>query len=305
MPTYPYSPTLTVDALLKQPRVLARDLASLAWQRFVADRIFARGTSEMVAGGAAIYQRAESIFPDRDAEEVGVRAEFPRTGWTEALLTAAVRKFGLEVPISFESIRRNQMDQIMRAQIKLANAVVKFVDTQAMTLLTTDGAISTSAASGDWSTAATDIVADIANARKVITDQNEGYEGDTMILNPAQELDLLLDADIRNALPRETSTTNAVMQGRPIPIMGIRTLLVTPQLTAGTVFILNGGIVGTIADEQPDAQEGYVGYAPAGGPSLYAKVYEETGRDEKIVRAARFPAMWIAEPKAAYKITGA
>jgi hypothetical protein len=305
MPTYPASPTLTVDALLKQPRVLARDLASLAWQRFVADRIFARGTSDMVAGGSAIYQRAESIFPDRDAEEVGVRAEFPRSGWTEALLTAVVRKYGLEVPISFESIRRNQMDQIMRAQIKLSNAVVKFVDTQAMTLLTTDAAVSTSAASGDWTTAATDIVADIANARKVITDQNEGYEGDTMVLNPAQELDLLLDADIRNALPRESSTTNAVMQGRPIPIMGIRQMLVTPQLTAGTVLIMNGGIVGTIADELPDPQEGYVGYTPTGGPSLYAKVYEETNRDEKIVRAARFPAMWIAEPKAAYKITGA
>lgn len=305
MPTYPGSPQLTVDALLKQPRLIARALTDLANKRFVADRIFSRGTPEMVAGGAAQYQKSESIYLDRDFEEVGVRAEFPRATWSEAIFTEAVRKYGLEVPIAFESVRRNQMDQLARAERKLANGLVKFVDTVAMARLIADASILTGAASGDWTTAATDIVLDIATARKAINDQEEGYDADTMVVNGAQELDLLNDKDIRDALPRETQNST-VQTGRPPLLLGINQILVTNQLTAGTVFILNAKVVGTIADEQPEASEGYASYSPGPGQApMYVKRYVEDGRDEHILRAARFPAMWIAEPKAAFKITGA
>lgn len=307
MPTYPGSPTLTVDRLLKQPTLLTRSLTSLVSKRFVADRIFARGTSQMVAGGAAQYQKSESIYMDQGSavEEVGVRTNFPRATWSEAIFTAIVRKYGLETPISFEAIRRNSMDQIARAQRKLANGLTKFVDSKAMSLLLSDPDVLTQAASGDWSTTATDIISDIANARKKITDLDEGYDATTIVMNPAQELDLLLDADIRAALPRETGAS-AVQTGRAPIILGLDTMLVTPQLTAGTVLILESKVVGTIADEQPEPGEGYVSYSPgADFAPIYVKVWEETGRDEKIVRAARFPAMWLSEPKAAVKITGA
>ena len=59
MPAYPGSPTLTVDALLKQPRLLARSLTNLVAKRFVADKLFTKGTPEQVAGGAAQYQKSE------------------------------------------------------------------------------------------------------------------------------------------------------------------------------------------------------------------------------------------------------
>jgi hypothetical protein len=305
MPTYPGSPTLTVAMMLKQPRVLSRNLTSLVSKRYAADELFARGTPEMVAGGSAVYQKSESIFPDKDIEEVGVRAEFPRTGWSEALYTAVVHKYGLEIPIAYESIRRNAMDQVVRAQRKLANALVRFVDTLAMTLLTTDADVLTDTASADWTTANTDIIGDIATAKKLIYDLNEGYDPDTMVVNPAQELDLLLDADIRSAMPRETAAS-AVQTGRAPVILGISKLIVTPQLTAGTVVILESKTVGTIADESPDAGEGYVSYSPgAGFAPVYVKVYDETKRDERVIRCARFPAMWLSEPKAAIVVTGA
>lgn len=307
MPAYPSSPTLTVDALLKQPRLLTRSLTSLVSKRFVADKIFARGTTEMVAGGAAQYQKSESIYMDSGSavENVGIRAEFPRATWSEALFTAAVRKYGLETPISFEAIRRNSMDQIARAQRKLGNGLTKFVDTQAMNLLTTDADVLVRAASGLWSTAATDVISDIANARKAIADQDEGYEADTIVVNPAQELSLLLDADIRAAMPREQATS-AVQTGRAPLLLGLDRMLVTTQLAAGTVLILNSKVVGTIADERPGPGEGYSSYdtGPDFAP-VFVKVWEETGRDEKIVRVARFPAMWLSEPKSACKITGA
>ncbi len=304
--TYPGSPTLTVDALLKQPEIISRALTSLASKRFVADRIFTRGTGAQVAGGGARYQKSESIYTDRDAEEVGVRAEFPRAAWSEALYTAEVKQYGLEVPINELAIRRSQMDVVARAERKLANAVVKFIDTKAMTLITTDADVQTFAASGDWSTAATDIVADLAEARRLIDVQSEGYEADTLIVNPAQLKDLLVDKDIRDAMPRETSDST-VQTGR-IPnlrVLGLE-LIVTPNLTAGTALVLQSKIVGTIADETPDAAEGYTGYDPGEGQSpIYVKVYDEPQGSDKIVRAARWPAMWLAEPKSAVKLTSA
>jgi len=308
MPAYPGSPRLTVDALLKQPRILSRSLTSLTSKRFVTDKILAKGTPEMVAGGSAVFQKSESIYPDKSQttpEQVGVRAEFPRAGWTEELFTAAVRKFGLEIPISFESVRRNQMDQMARAQRKLANAVTKFVDGLLMDMLETDGDMLTDTASANWSTSGTDIIADLADFRKQIYDLDEGYEPDTLLLNPAQELDLLMDADIRAALPRETASS-AVQTGVAPLILGINQMLVSPTVTAATLFLLESRIIGTVADEQPDAREGYSSSPVDGGFSpIWVKTYEETKRDEWIVRAVRFPAMWLAEPKACIRVTGA
>jgi hypothetical protein len=304
-PTYPGGPEMTVDALLATPRVLLRDLTDLEEFHFVADNIFARGTADQIAGGVAWYQRSESIFPNRDPEEVGVRSEFPRAAWSEEVRSAFVKKYGLEVPISFEAARRNQIDMVTRAQRKLANALVKSVDSLAMTLLTTDPDVPTTTASGDWSTAATSIVADLANARKAIADQNEGYNPNTLVVNPAQELDLLLDAEIRDALPRESQNT-AIQQGRPVPILGFTQVLVTPWLTAGTVLVLQQKVIGTIADESPAGNEGYTTYSPgAGRAPLYMKIRRDDDHDDWIVRVLRLPAMWLSEPKAAFKITGA
>ncbi|MBA2741950.1 MAG: hypothetical protein H0U46_08060 [Actinobacteria bacterium] len=304
-PTYPGSAEMTVDALLRRPTVLLRNLADLVNQRFVADQIFTRGSSEQVAGGAVWYQRSESLFPNRDVEEVGVRSEFPMAGWSEAVYSAFVKKYGLEVPISFEARRRNQIDIVSRSQRKLANGMVKFVDTLAMSLLTTDPDVNTQVASGDWSTAATDIIADLATARRTVEDQNEGYMADTLVLNPAQNHDLFLDTDIRNALPREAKN-GPIQTGRVMPILGFDKIIITPQLAAGTVLVLTSKVIGTIADESPDSSEGYQSYSPgAGFAPIYMKIYAKEGIDEWRVRVARFPAMWIAEPKSAVKITGA
>jgi len=306
MPPYPGSPTLTVAALMRQPRILARELTSIANKRFVADRIFSRGSPDQVAGGAAIFQRSESIYPNKDAEEVGLRAEWPRASWTEALQTAVVRKYGLEVPVTDEAVRRNALDTLMRAQVKLANAVVKFVDTKAMTLLTTDPDRLTVGATADWTTAATDIIFDIAKAQGMVADQDEGYVADTLIVNPAQQLDLIVDKDIRDALLQAGSNiSSTVLTGQAAPILGLRQVLVTPQLAAGNVLLVSSGITGTIADEPPEAREGYTTYNPAVGGPVYVKLYRNDNVDETIVRCARFPAMWITDPKSYVHITAA
>lgn len=322
MPVYPYLPhTFTVSDLLKRPAFMARALALLSRQRFVADIIFAHGTPDQVAGGAAMFQRSESLFLDRDAQEVGVRAEFPRSGWTEQVFQAFVRQYGLEVPINDLSRRRNQIDQVQRALVKLANNMVRFVDRQAMQLLTTDPGVQSFAGSGSWAIQATDKVHDIAWAQKLIEDQDQGYVGDTLILHTDQEFELLIDDHIANRMSRE-STQSTIMTGRMMPILGLRYVLRTRQITAGTAIVLNSKMVGTIADEVPTADEGYQTYNPGPNtapdlnapgtanppdsdlPPIYTKIYRQDETSDSVIRGARWPAMWLTDPKSAVLITG-
>lgn len=306
-PTYPGGGAqVTVDTALRFPNIIARALVDLTYQRFVADRILARGTSDQVAGGAAVFQRAEGLFPDRSAELVGVRSEWPRSGWTVPdLFAAAVKKLGLEVPIADETRRRNAMDEVARAQRKLANAVIKFVDGLAMTMITTDAAINTYTAATTWTGGTPNILGDLAAGRNLVNNADLGYEVDTLVLNPAQETAMLTDATIRGILPRESTPRNAAITGTPVPLLGLRQILVTNQIPAGKGLLLQSGVAGTIADEAPLPNEGYNGYAGgAGEPTLYVKQYREDDRDETIVRVARFPAMWIAEPKSVVYMQG-
>jgi hypothetical protein len=306
-PTYPGGgPQVTVDTAMRFPNIIARALIDLAYQRFVADRILARGSAEQVAGGAAVFQRAEGLFPDRGAEEVGVRSEWPRSGWTVPdLFAAAVKKYGLEVPIADETRRRNAMDEMARAQRKLANAVVKFVDATAMTMITTDAAVNTFVATNTWASGSANILGDLAASRTKVNNIDFGYEVDTLIVNPIQETSLLTDATIRGILPRESTPRNAAITGIPVPLLGLNQILVTNQIASGTGLLVQAGVVGSIADENPDAGENYVTYDPgAGAARIWVKMYRGEERDETIVRCARFPAMWVSEPKAAVVMTG-
>jgi hypothetical protein len=306
MPTYPSdSPPVTVAAMLERPQLLARDLTSLAAKKFVADRIFMRGPSSITAGGSVDYQESESIYPDRDLEEVAPRAEFPMTGWSEVIKTATVKKYGLQAPIAFESVRRNRLDQLIRAQRKLANATVRFVDTKAMALLVNSAAIEDVGAVAVWSdTANAKPINDIAKAIMEIELEEEGYDADTLVINPINEYEMLINAQLLAALPREDRDGN-VQTGRVAPILGLRQILVTSRIAEGRGLVLEARTVGTIADEQPENSEGYVAYDPgAEQANLWVKVMKDDDHDEWRVRAARFPLMFVAEPGAAKELTG-
>jgi hypothetical protein len=306
--TYPSTAAqLTVDVLLRQPQILLRRLTDLVNARFVADKVFMRGTPEMVQGGVVRFQRSESIYVDtpRDIEEVATRSTWPRAGWTEAILTDIVHQYGLEVPIADLTVRRSAYDVVDRAMVKLANNLVRFVDTKAMTLLTTDANVQTLSATASWSGGSQNIIKDIAAARKLIADQDQGYVLDTMIVNGREEQSYLNDATVRGALPRETNA-GQLQTGQVAPLLGLRQILVTPRLTAGTVVFMESKMAGTIVDERPDPSEGYASYDPgAGFAPVYMKVYREESNSDRIVRAARWPAMWLAEPKSVVVMTGA
>lgn len=311
MPETGGSPTLSVRALLNQPTLLSRELVNLVYKRLIADRLFVRGSAEQVAGGAMRYQQLESIFVDDDPDEIAEGADFPLTDWTEVLKTEPVRQYGFGVRVTNLAIRRNQRDMVARGQRKLANRLVKFIDTKAMAVLEDAGGVAgvqTQAASALWTTAGTDIIADIGAAQEKIETQDNGYngfEGATLVLHTNMRDALLNNTVLRAALPRET-TDSQIRTGMMAPFLGVREILFTPQITSTKAILLDTTMAGTIADERPDASERWVSYDPGPGFSpVYVKV-EDDGKPavHKRVYAGRWPAIALPEPKAVVVITG-
>jgi hypothetical protein len=310
VPTYPQaSPAISVQALLKQPQRISRDLANMVYQRLITPRLFVKGSPEQVAGGAMWYQQAESIFLDttQDVEEIATRGDWPRVGWSEQLKTAAVKQFGLEVPLSNLAIRRNSIDQFTRAERKLANNIVRFVDGQAISLLTTDPGITTQAASAAWTVAGTDIISDIGKAQESIESKNNGYNGFSgalLVLNIARRDDLLNNTVLRAALPREAQD-GQVRTGTMAPFLGLGEIAFTTSIAVNQALVIDPTVAGTIAYEPPDPAEGFQSYDPgAGFAPISVKVYAENRPKDTIIAGGIWPAMALTDPGAVTLITG-
>lgn len=309
MPAFPGNTgtQLTLDQMLKRPSLISRDLVNLTAKRFVADRILQRGTPEMVAGGAMQYQRDQSIYAANDPEEAAAPALWPRTGWTEDIRTEAVKEYGLEAPILYTSIRRNNKPQLTMAERLIGNNIVRFVDKLMFTMLEGDADVQTFGAAALWTTAGTDIIADVAKSQEMIETQDNGYDGffnAVLVLHTKHRDALLNNTVLRAALPRESSDTQ-IQTGQMAPFLGLREILFSSQITETLAFVVDTSVAGVIADESPDSQEGYSAFNPPGSTQapIHTKVYDEEANRRKIVSGGRWPAMALIAPKAVVKIT--
>lgn len=276
---------ITVDLFLRQPARVQRSVERLAALRFLADFIFADGPT--ADGGAVVYDvvTQQYLFLDDDVQQIEPGSEFPLLGYTEPEPQVAVsRKYGGEVPVTYEDVRRNRIDKLNRAMTRLRNTITRKVDTIAMAALRA-AALNTHAGA-DWTTAATDVIADIATAASLVTRLDLGYTTDTVLLNPLQELDLLVDQDIRNALPRER-TDVPIATGNLGRLMG-HDFIVSNRINAGEAFVLTRGTIGSISDEVP----------------LYARPLDDPRKETWFVHGARLPAVYVTDPLSGTRITG-
>lgn len=300
------SPKLSVAVLLKQPQLISRALTSLIYSRLIADKVLAPGTPDQVAGGSARYQKSESIFPNQSVIEMGARSEFPRAGWDETVFTEIVRQFGLAVPINNLMIRRNQMDMVRRGIIKLANQITLLIDGRAISRIISEATTiaNTVTAAAAW-TASADAYADIVDAKAKIENWNEGYYVDTMIVGNTLRDKLLKNKAIRDMMPRER-LDNPYSTGMLPRLLGIENVYSTSSasIAADQCILMCSGVTGTIADEAPDPMEGFSSYAP-GEPFKPVWVKIDKDNEDQVIKAARWPAIWIAEPKSCALISSA
>lgn len=292
-PFPPPAPTVngelvTVSMFLKDPTRVQRTIESLTNLRFVADVIFGDGPA--APSGTVLYDQITDqgqIFLDRDVEEIAPGADFPLLNALEqGPLVAIARKYGGEVFLTDEDIRRDRRDKLGRRLTQLRNTIVRKVDRLAMAAIRSAPIIQQTA-SADWSTAGTDIVRDVAVGKNGITRLELGYQPDTALIHDDQELDLVSDKDIRDALPRERDDT-LIRTGNVGRLMGLD-WITTSQVAPGEVIILQRKIAGSISDEVP----------------LYARAIPEPRQERTYLHGARLPIIYVTDPKSVVRITGA
>lgn len=285
----PAAPTIsgdfeTISRFLNSPTLVQRALRTLAQNRFVADRLL---TAQVpTEGGALLYEQNESIFTDRPAEAIEPGGQYPVTtlGVGPALI-AAVKKWGLQTPITDEAIRRLRMNPVTRGMTKIVNGVVKQVDTVALTAISAT-VTQTFAAPTAW-TSSTRILRDILTAKATILALNQGYDPDVVVIDDLTWAILAADPTIANSRAREDKS-NPVYTGDFAILAGLE-VLPTPNLpVAGVAFVADSKVLGGMGNEVP----------------LTSSSIRDENLEKWDVRAKRITTPFVQEPAAAIKITG-
>lgn len=266
-----------------------RRFKDLVGEQFVADRLFNQTTVNALAikFGVEDADKANGKPLYDNVPEVGEGSNFERIGISEEQRSEMIRKYGLEAAITYEMQKYSDGAPIERAYRKLAMNVRKMVDQMAYNKLNDASAgIQTVDKTGTFWTgtgAAENMIADLIDARKAIRDY--GYAPDTVIINPEVEAELLKQKEIRDAF-RENNTDVALLRGYIGDFMGL-SFIVDDNYPAGQLTMLQRGVIGDIADAE----------------GLKTKTYNEDSNDRTIVRATRFTAAYLTDPKAVYKLT--
>lgn len=256
--------TYTVDRWLKSPTMVSRAMADMVVNSpdFFLDKVFATVTG--VDGGAVLYEpvEANSLYSDRNVEEIAPGEEFPvLTSSRGVPKVARVKKFGGQIYITDEAKRRNNTVTWDRENRKLANTLNRQLNAVGIAVLnaaiadsdaTTGGARTGTGVS--WSDAAAltnDNVAptllphaDFIKVRKQAYTERQGVAFDTLIVNPTEDQSLeLIYGDRPNGL---TGVLNR---------FGITNYFVTDQQTAGKAKFVASKQVGGFGTEDPISTE--------------------------------------------------
>lgn len=285
-PTYSGN-TLTVDTALQQPTRITRRIADLTLQRFITSAVFATGGG--VTGGAVVYDQAtlNDLYLDRDVERVGPGDEFPLvTSSRQAPKVALVEKWGGKFFITDEARDRNDSTLFNQQVTKLANTIVRRVNTRAVETL--DAAITALGGAGtfqgnDWSAVVTSgsaqssapdwPAADFAKAAMLAEVDELGVVYDLWLLNPQEAMNL---AVVYGSGLADVLASN-----------GISTY-VSNRIPAGTAYVVARGQVGELRVEK----------------ALGTETWREGRIESTWVQSSVRPVMYVTDPFAVRKVTG-
>jgi hypothetical protein len=308
--TYPAPPasvgsdltTIEIHHLLKTPTLLRKRMQEILAHKFVADYLLA-GRFKAV-GGAILYETGEEILPADSAEAVAPGAEYPRTVLTAGELAAArTTKWGLDTPVSDESIARLGMDPVNRALRKLANGNIRDVDsaalsviaskvTQTVTVTASTGAVPT----GVWTASDDVIIEGILGVKAFLEEENAGasFDYSTVVLKPTQFAKVAAKLMAGGLLPKESQ--NAILTGVMQDYLGL-TWVTSTHVSGSNPILVDRDQLGGMADEELGG-----GYTGMDGVQVKSMRQDET--DSYLLRARRVTVPVVLEPKAGAVISG-
>lgn len=295
---------ITVQWLVANPIRIYRLLNTLIQQRLIGGKLL-RGRRDLTGSGAAIYEIAEAIFADVQSLTVTPLTEYPLTTTTPGTLaTVKPLKDGLRELISDEEIAHNQIDQVMRNLIKIANTLVFKADGLTLAAVVSQVTQTQAVTSGAWTVAGANPFVDIGLGIAQIDSLNKGYAADVVAMSPTAFVYAISRAAILNYMPREDAN-NIISSGNMAQIAGV-TYLKTTNMPSGTsVVIADSTMLGSLAFERLGGN--YTGDPnPDGGTSgVESKQYRVEEVDGVTVQARLVRAPMISEPGSAVLMTTA
>ncbi|MSS84973.1 hypothetical protein FYJ24_09395 [Actinomycetaceae bacterium WB03_NA08] len=290
--------TSELHLLLKSPTLIARRLADLTKEKFLADYLLS-GRYDATGGGVFYETGTDDLYTGEAPEAIEPGGEYPLIALDEGLPSAArTVKWGQGTIITDEKITREGRQYVEKALKRIANQIVRTVDQ------TTWGVIasrvtSTSAAPGGWEKAgkAVEHILKIQNERAELA---TGLELDVVALPGAQFakfIGLLVDD---GALPREQA--NVVLTGSlPVNALGL-TWATSGHIMGTDPWLFDIDQLGGMADEKILSPE----FAPAGNTGVEASTDRATtgDKDGYLLRGRRVTVPVVTEPMAGVKLTG-
>lgn len=296
--TYPAGPptfsadTATINRFLNSPTAVATRVNEIANQRFISDFILT--SRQDVSGGAIVFDQDDPLYTDRPVEAISPGAEYPLAGVGSGTPQAVrVTKWGQDVPITDEKIKRSNFSPVEKAFNTIVNQIVKTIDSLSLSLVASQ-VTATQAAASTWSGVDPKILRDIMLAKAKVTGLNKGYDPDVIVVDDATWAILASDDKLSTLMAREDKG-NAVYSGDFRTIAGL-TILPTPNLPAAGAWIIDTNALGGIGDEK--LGEGYA------GDIVETKSIRDEDNDQWRVRGRRVCVPYVNEPGAAIKITG-
>lgn len=296
--TYPAGPptfsadVATINRFLKDPTLVAARVNEIASQRFISDFILT--SRQDVSGGAIVFEQDDPLYTDRPVQAISPGAEYPLAGVGSSTPQAVrVTKWGQDVPITDEKIKRSNFSPVEKAFNKIVNQLVKTVDSLALSLIASQVTATQTVTGGKWDVS-TKILRDIMLAKAKVVGLNKGYDPNVMVVDDNTWALLASDDKLSTLLAREDKS-NTVYTGEFRTIAGL-TILPTPNLPAPGAWIIDTNALGGIGDEK--LGEGYA------GDIVETKSIRDEDNDQWRVRGRRVCVPYVNEPGAAIKIDG-
>lgn len=290
MLTYPASPPstsgtkLTVDALLKAPKVLGKRIVGSS-DPFLSSLLFRADTTD---SGAVVYGQAslEDLYPARgDVQQIEPGGEFPLVDTAEGEnLVAVASKFGAGYIVTDEARDRNQLSVITKGNNKVRNALLRQDANRLFAAFNT--AVPTVNAVGLWTTAKA-MRTDILRGTAQIDGYKLGYNPQTVLIHPDTATDLMLLDELQNYSPRENAALNPLYRRDLAGYLGMN-WITNPFMDRTKAIILETGMTGVNVTEKP----------------YNVTVVREGTRERDVVIASKRSMPIIDEPLSALVITG-
>lgn len=276
---------LTVDAALKEPSRIRDQIAKLADDQILLPKVF-RPFGAHIQGGGLLYSViAATDFFTSDVEKRTPGAEYRVVEGVEPTpQLAVVEDWGGKFQVEDERRTRNDISYIDQQTTQLANTIARKLDTRAVAALEAAN-VATVAVSNPWDnltfvgpdanlTPGPDRpTSHFAQAQELADLEELGVVHDTLLVHPSQA--------------RALREAYAESLGAMLESAGLK-MFSNPRIPAGTAYVAQGGMVGTVGFEAP----------------LTVDVIDERKTRSTWVQAYAVPAFAVDRPYAAKKLVG-